>query len=558
MAYNWEIQNNATYKYIAPWGNDVTGDGTMENPFKTPVQGVKNSIAHQNFTAYTFTSLLSSGDIIFGDGVVTFDGKFNSYFAQGGLQGGVVFENIGIKNYQSLTNPNNSNTAVFRNCLISNINNLITSVGYNFSYQNCLIKNCNIYLPTGGTAPNLIKNNTFIDCQINLLTYSVKSLYDSLLFYKCELNFGKDFNFENCLFDPTCSFKFTGGGLGNDETTYTVASGATAEDKLNDLRNRCVTVFGGNVLDYFKDCQITDPLFTDPTNEDYTLQSGSPALTLSNTGSYVGKYGLGLAWKFRATEANGDWLNSAATNLDVADDSLTLTDYDLTGEIEGLAKSLGGYVELEGLPVIGDTAVKNGEALGSATDLAASTISAGTAIVIGSHYRVEEAPIIHDSILFAVGDTFKATTTSFTTVTTGVLREVIILPYKPSIGWRFSNGKGDELATGNSLTVGNWYVVSGNTVTYNAVTYNIGDLILCVTGVTAFTGSGILETVFASGDTYYQFVPGYKPTINTSGDVITGTILRGNAEGEFDYANELAVYAKYAQPKITIQVDNLS
>jgi hypothetical protein len=168
--------------------------------------------------------------------------------------------------------------------------------------------------------------------------------------------------------------------------------------------------------------------------------------------------------------------------------------------------------------------------------------------------------ITYNSQTYVVGDTFTsaATSLSFTTSTGGVIREILQAPSRQNIEMRFNDNTATINNTGTIVT-DTWYYVQSGTATYNSHTYNTGEFFKGLTGVTSFTGTGILVATFASGDPYFLFESGTIVSTNNTGNSRTGAIVKGNGHESFDRttANVFPVNSKFIQIRYTIQVSNL-
>lgn len=559
MALNWKTLDSAysNEQYVAPWGNDILGDGSRENPWKTPPSGNINLIIAPGVYYDHSFSLLRKNTVMIGDGgVVTFDGRFQNFFFAGGTQGSAAYKNIHIKNYNIFTSSGSTNTSIFERCFIEKISSDISSAGNGLQFVHSVLKGVTVNISTS-TYPKLNYNSTWIDSTVIFKTTGVQGFSEHNIYSNCDIEVEYLINFENTLFDSSCAFWFQGGGMGSDETTFTAPTGATPADRLQNLRARCVTVYGGVEADYFKNCVVDDPQFNNSAIGDYTLRPTSPARNLGFLGSYVGAFDVGYQWRFHSVESESSWLNSEGTNVNVQDDLLQFSDYDLIATIEGKPKDFSQETELSFLPVISAMSWRNGENLG-ASDLATSTIAAGTGVLTtDTFYRVETGAITHNASVLNEGDTFKAVNGDFTTTAGGVVREITKTPLRPSIAWRFSNGNGDSLGSGDTLIVDSWYQATGD-VTYNSVARSAGEIFKCVSGTTSFTGSGTVETIFSSSDSFHDYAIGIKPMSNNVGNMSSGAISAGNGDNGFDFDNEFAIVCRYAQPKLTMQPDNLS
>jgi hypothetical protein len=142
---------------------------------------------------------------------------------------------------------------------------------------------------------------------------------------------------------------------------------------------------------------------------------------------------------------------------------------------------------------------------------------------------------------------------------------------------------GDPVTEGQTMEVGQAYVVQGGTINYNSQMYNLNTRVFCVAGATTFTTteSGFVRKILErpallsvkmkthrsigdvntfNGLSWHFYEIGKKVTCNRVGDVGTGAILRGNAALDFDRtpAKILPVFARYRQVEIVLQVNNLA
>lgn len=570
MATNFKPTTLNNPKYIASWGDDTLGDGTEEKPLKTPVLNALNVISGVYHGIIMSISVYSQW-IIEAQSAI-FIGNNEDNFLDTTSGSNTILKNLVIKNYKYLLNGNpigNLRSLIVDNCIV-NLNVKIRSNDYN---SNTIFINSLIILPIDGI---ITHNNDLSPYAISL--YPEKTTKKSTfsggisefnvnlqvkgknnIFYNHKINIPLNralciFFFKYSLFDESCTYKF------GSEATYTAAAGATENDKLTDLRNRCVTEFGGVASDYFIGCRIGDPEFNDPENEDYTLKPTSIARNMADDGRHVGKYGVALRWNFRANQADGDWLNSEAVNAIIADNSLKIDDDNETTTITGLPKAYEKIKELASLPVFGFTADRNGEQIGYEDIDLATEIQPGTGVLtIGEFYQVFDDMVTHNSNNFLAGQVFKAVNADFTSAGSGTVRQITATPFRPSVQWRFSYGYADTIDENGTLTEGNWYVVKvGDDITYNSNTLTEGTIFRCETGVTSFSGAGTVETIFTTTDDYHWYAANEKPMANKAGNVPAGAITKGNGHADFDFDNALPVQAKFLQPKITIQANNLA
>lgn len=313
----------------------------------------------------------------------------------------------------------------------------------------------------------------------------------------------------------------------------------------------------------FSGCTIANPVFNNIDIKDYSLSLSSPARNMSYFGTYIGAYSITKALAVKATASLSAFDNSSAINLTIADNSLTLIDVDSVASIVTKPIDNTAGRELQRLLTFGINADRNGEYVDSTVDLANTTISAGTNLATSTPYLVEVGTITYDGNVYNAGQRFTSKSSSpgtFTTATGGVLREILEAPARENVEARFSDGAlttVDNTATLEELA---WYFVEGNAATYNGNSYAVGTFIKVLTGITSFTGTGLLRKVFSDADAYFYFEINQKPTSNNVGNSRTGAIVRGNGDKDFDRtaANVFPISKKFIQLRYTIQVNNLT
>jgi hypothetical protein len=284
---------------------------------------------------------------------------------------------------------------------------------------------------------------------------------------------------------------------------------------------------------------------------------------MSYFGTYIGNYSITRSLAVRASSILSAFDNSSAINLSISDNSLTLVDVESIASIvtKPIDNTLGR--ELQRLHTFGINADRNGEYVDSTADLANTTISAGTTLSVSTPYTVESGAITYDGGVYNAGQRFTSKSSSpgtFTTSTGGVVREILEAPARENLEARFSDGAlttVDNTATLEELA---WYFVEGNAVTYNGNSYAVGAFLKVLTGITSFTGTGLLRKVFSDTDPYFYFEINQKPTSNNVGNSRTGAIVRGNGDKDFDRtaANVFPINKKFIQLRYTIQVNNLT
>jgi hypothetical protein len=131
---------------------------------------------------------------------------------------------------------------------------------------------------------------------------------------------------------------------------------------------------------------------------------------------------------------------------------------------------------------------------------------------------------------------------------------------------------GVELSAGTALTELESYLVVNNTVTYNSITYNPWDTFQCLTGITAFTGSGQCREV--DQDAYPEKLQiktsKTDPTLSgvatltlyTIDDIeinedANGIPTLGNADAGYVPGSAVNLDTRYIQIIVTIKAENL-
>ncbi|MDB4918775.1 hypothetical protein [Mucilaginibacter sp.] len=310
----------------------------------------------------------------------------------------------------------------------------------------------------------------------------------------------------------------------------------------------------------FVGCAINDPLFNNSAIGDFTLQFNSPAKNLSYFGTYVGAKSIAYPIKARATESAGGFDFSTAVNLTVADDSITLTNPALDAQIDTHVIVNAIARELANFPSYGFNADRNGQYIDSIADLDTVTKSPTDTLNIPAPYIVETGAIVYNGATYQPGDRFTtvAGQTTFTTVASGVVREILEAPQRHTIMARFGDG-GSTVTTGTALVVGYFYYVVNGSVTYDSVIYNAGSIFKAI-DTNAFTGSGSVF-IALSTEAFQHYEPGIKPTSNNTGDARTGSILRGNGDPAYVRGGlgvkEFPINAKFIQIRYYIRVNNL-
>ena len=196
----------------------------------------------------------------------------------------------------------------------------------------------------------------------------------------------------------------------------------------------------------------------------------------------------------------------------------------------------------------------------SIPDLDTVVKNAGDTLTVTASYLVETGALTYNSALYQPGDRLTTVVgqTTFTTSTSGTLREILEAPERHTIMARFSDG-GSSVSVGDALVSGNWYYVASGSVTYDSVVYNAGSGFKAI-DTNSFSGSGSV-IVALSTETFQHYEPGIQPTTNNTGDARTGSIIRGNGDPAYVRGGygiqEFPINAKFIQLYYIINVSNL-
>jgi len=428
----------------------------------------------------------------------------------------------------------------------------------------CTMTGCvfiNATLRFGSLGFKSMYNNTFYGCNVLFLNSIQDFSVLNLIFYKCNVSFKTLATYIDwCLFYQ-CNFRFNSTDLTGTSYYPSVPTGYTYLTDIADVRAANTAAFGSGYKN-FDNTIIEDPLFNNLSIFDFTLAFDSPAKNISYFGNYVGAFSIAEKLLVRTTNADSSFDNSSAVNLTIADDSLTLTDTSSPGSIETkpIANLLGRVYGR--LPVLALNADRNGQFVNTTIDLSTSTISAGEDVPINTPFIVQVGSITYDGNVYQVGDRFTSasTTKTFTTSFDGVIAEILQAPSRQAVEARFNAGTATPITNEDTIVGGTWYYVDSGSATYDGDTYNAGSFFKGQSGVTSFTGDGVLIPTFASDDPYFLFEIGQPVTTNNVDDEITGAITKGNGESDFDRTagNVFSVNLKFIQLKYTINVANLT
>jgi hypothetical protein len=559
--------------YVAIWGNNTTGNGSRARPYRTiafastvintsGVDGVivigdgvyreaassstlqRTFIANNKWCVEINLTTLSGFAVNVADKsyfvdlrIINATSNFSVTTNHFGAKG-CWFDNIGTLRGTNTSGWDNVTECIFSNCknialaIASSLSNNITRHNRNTFYNIANLR----FLQQGTVSTNYVEVHDIIkNCNVWVSTNTACVLEWSII-------------------DPSCNWRFNASqGTVPTTTPPTVPSGYTNYTTISALKAAYLAAFP-TVVTNFNNCAVIDPLFNDTDNGDFTLQMASPAKNFSYFGGYIGALPVGVKWNLAT-----DIIES--TNITNTSGILTLTDPALVGSFTLKPKDLGLEYEIAIFPILGQVADRNGDAIDYLRNVSASTIAAGSGVLTaGTPYIVEGGSITNNSVLLAVGDKFTAVAADlgFTTSAGGVVREILEYPNKRTSEWRIKSSlTGSPISAGTGvLTIGNYYQATGS-VTHNSVAYTTGDIFWAVNA--DLSGAGTVKEVFAAGDAYYPYVLHTKPQVNRVGNVATGAISKGNGDPTFDNttANKFSIYARYLQPKVTIQTENL-
>ena len=263
-------------------------------------------------------------------------------------------------------------------------------------------------------------------------------------------------------------FKFILIGGANNETVFTAPVGATDQLKLDNLKTRMATVFGGASDDYLVGCKYTDApdstFFIDPARNNYYLVPGSLPTKMSYDGKYIGARPEGSFIAFNSSNFTYSNFDSNGNILDQrVDATATSSIVDLL-QIRTINK----------LDSLGQLAARNGNELNLTETILPNPLIYTNALVLGRTYKVYNGSITVGSTVYNIGDCFIAKGTSFFSGSD---------TYNPT-----------GITSGTLLVDLGCYEVENNSVTYMGVTYTTGQRFQCYyDSANTFTGTGTVK-----------------------------------------------------------------
>jgi len=419
----------ATY-YVAPWGNDENDGSSWETAKRNPVSGNANILKglvnlNLNSTSENYTAV--------DGGVVDGAGRFQNVTVMNNIQ----HKNAVFKNYQCMYSKTStiSGKTGFINCVLLNIPTLIYTVANRkILMQNSIVKNTNgfdldSYFNEG-------TNSTFFYCD-----FIIYKGHSKLIIANSNLELEGVNKYINYSLFINSKFKFTGGGLGTDETAYTYPTGATDDDKLTALRNRMVTVYGGDVSLYLIGCKYYSrnapdgqeedagyidaykDIFVDADNDDFHLKENNPvnAHHMAWDGNYIGAKPVG-------NEA--DLSEFTLTNID---SNGKIIDQETDATAVSTIQDLGKTRKIAQFQVRGQRAARNGQQTNDEANLGVPIAADGVnTITAGKTYMCID-DIIHQDTTNVDRDPWEtfiaANTETISTIGSGKVQEVLIDKY---------------------------------------------------------------------------------------------------------------------------------
>jgi len=538
--------------YIAKWGNNTTGNGSRDRPYLTitfaySTIGVNvsqifviGSGVYRGESINIAGNATSASKTFVGDGFVEINGTgLNNFFTDYlFLDVYVMFIDIIFKNYVRIVESNFSGGGYPKGSVNCRYINTSTDIVMGSSIINNTFMGCSIVsIEFGGNFQpsnfsKQIRNNTFVNCKNVFIgkgtnnsspTYTVwAEIYN--VFKNCNIQYQQatytDYNlYHNCNF----RFNNTAGTqpslLPEDAGNTYIPSGwignPTGSRPTTPAAIQAGQVAAGFAGKGFANSIVqtdypTDPNFNNISLLDFTLKPTSPARNLAYEGTFVGAKSVGTPLKFRLVEGNGDWLNSASSNLTIIDDSATLTNSANTATIESNVVDLGKDKVLRAISMLGLLGDRNGEWVDSSTDLDSVTTASGSNLLIANQsYVVETGTITYNSVLYQVGQKFAVIsgTLDYTPTGGGVVRRIIEAPNRVCYEMRISS----------------------------------------------------ISAVDCSAQSYFKYEFEVQPTVNRVGNVGSGAITLGNGEITFNRtpANVFLVSARWIQIRLNVQNNNL-
>lgn len=589
--YNWAYRPGVTNKYgftvpagadsarpagwcyVALFGNDNTGNGSRQYPYRTITKalslGITLNIVLGSGVYREVAAVSTINNItLIGDGDIIIDISFNGCLSSNTISGFRVY-NIRFKGNGTSaitaagsqnSTPNGYTDCFFDACSISGT----IGVQVAAALLNCIFTNYSgpFELGSNSDSPSGATNCTFYNCNNLRFTQSSNTSSTPItnsIFYSCNIS-GATLQYlgsiRYTLFFQ-CNFKMTAGN-GNGGVLYpAVPAGYSYYGTITALQAAYSALLSALS---FTGCGMGNPLFNNLNILDLTLSFSSPAKNLSYFGTYVGAKSIAYPVKASATESTGSFDFSTNVNLNIANDSITLVDSTQNASIQTKMIVNTAGRQIQKFPIYGFNADRNGQYIDSIPDLATLVNNPGDTLNIVASYLVGTGAITYNGSVYQPGDrlTTVSGVTTFTSTTDGTLTEILEAPERHTIMARFGNGDG-AVAADTALVVGYWYYVQSGSVTYDSVVYNAGSSFKAI-DTNAFTGTGSVILALST-ETFQHYEPGIQPTSNNVGNSATGAIIRGNGDPAYVRGGygiqEFPINATFIQLYYIINVSNL-
>jgi len=354
--------------FVTNYGND-DNDGLTWETAKRSLQGAADAGFNIQHIKGLFNETLVNNYKYIGYGNTILDFRFISYAHSQSYLTSIDIRNIGGQSYKNaMINCIITNNAKiifgFDDAEFSVLNNTDFAENASYNYNNITAFRCLAEIVNSVFNE---KDSIYAECNIE-----VKSKY---------INFSLFINSQ---------FKFTGGAIGTDETTFEYPTGATDTAKLQNLGDRMAIVYGGLASDYLVGCKYYsgsyNDVFVDADNGDFNLVPFCIAAHMSYDGDYIGARPEGTK-----AEWNTDF--SSIVNIDA---NGNVIDQTIDASAETNIIDIGHERDVLNFQALGQRAARNGQQVNTETNLG-SNIAAGSSVLTdGSIYECVDDTIVRD------------------------------------------------------------------------------------------------------------------------------------------------------------------
>lgn len=390
--------------YATNYGNTENNGLSIDTPKKS-IQSALDAGLNPVYVQGEFAEGLSfSSKQIVGDGFAVLDGgKIIDIVIPSNYSMGI--RNLTIRHYSRLymsrMQSNNANQGI-RNCIIKDVTTIyIANINISDNEQP-IVDNCLIYIGTTHTIANAT-SCTFSNINSLVFKYKENMINHSNIISECNISFTSLRNFVYSLFH-NCTFKFSGGGLGKDESALAAPIGSNDIEKMNNIRERMSIVYGGVAEQYFSNClyQTDGELFVNSEKENYYLVPNCQAATMSYEAQFVGKFPECSVVDFASQF-------DSYSNIDTQGN---IIDQTVDASAETNITDLGKLRHISSFEALGERAVRNGNQVNTNADLGV-IINAGTNLTNGKTYivRTEAIGLTASGKTRDIGETFIASAT---------------------------------------------------------------------------------------------------------------------------------------------------